>query len=320
MLSPVFAAALDLRRAWFNARVAQARAREPGFDVDAFARFLTDCVDPLVRVVPENVAAVAEAAFDIALVLCRQRPDGVAAQVWTRLAPAYGALVARAPHETLGLLVNAVARLQALPHARPAQWLERMLALAPQVTSTHDLRAVGQVLAWRAGAAHFRAGAIEAAGALPSALALAAFGAGASWPAWPALRAELARDPWWHAPGDGAPEQQLGAFIGLNGMFAQPPAVRACHDGFLVASGDRHFLLVADACGAVLLAASREEFDAAAQVDYPERASLEDRTLVTGARRVALDLPAMGLRACCNASLVAVTSPYTHAIRVLPLR
>ncbi|WP_332877853.1 hypothetical protein [Massilia sp. S19_KUP03_FR1] len=317
MLSPAFAAALDLRRAWFNARVAQARAREPGFDVDAFARFLADCVDPLVRVVPQNVEAVAEAAFDIALVLCRQRPDDVAAQVWTRLAPAYGALVARAPHETLGLLVNAVARLQALPNARPAQWLERMLALAPQVTSTHALRGVGLVLAWRAGAAHFRAGAIDAADGLAPALALAAFGAG---PSWPALRAELARNPWWHAPGDGAPEQELGAFIGLNGMFAQPPEVRSCHDGFMVASADRHFLLVADACGAVLLAASRDEFDAAAEGGYPELASFEDSTLVTGARRVLLDLPATGLRACCNASLVAVTSPYTHAIRVLPLR
>jgi hypothetical protein len=317
MLSTAFAAVLEQRRAHFNARAAQAKARDPGFDFDAFGRFLHDCVDPLIGAVPENIDAVAEAAFDIALVVCSQRADNVSTQMWTRLAPAFAALVARAPYATLGLLVNAVVRLQALPNARPAQWIERMVALAPQVASLDELRAVGQVLAWRAGAAHFRAGAIAAAAALPAPLALAAFGAGT---AWPALRARLESDPWWHATGDGAAVQDIGAFTGLNGAFATPPDVRACHDGFVVASGARHFLLMADAYGAVLHAATQEEFDDAAHNSFPTAATLDDTTLVIGARRVSIDLPACGLRACCNAGLVAVTSPCTHAIRVLPLR
>jgi hypothetical protein len=48
-------------------------------------------------------------------------------------------------------------------------------------------------------------------------------------------------------------------------------------------------------------------------------ATLDGSQLVIGSRRVMLDLPAEQLAIVCNAHTAAITSPFTHAIRLLPL-
>lgn len=325
MLSDAFMQALAPQRGALNARVAQAVTRDPSFDADAFGRFLQDCIDPLIVAVAAHasnrVGPVADAAFDMSLGLAGSgaATRTLAGTVCTGLGRRYATLVAAHPRETLAMLVNAAAYVHGIPGALGAQWMARMAALAPQIASLAQLRAVGQILAWRAGAAHFRTGAIAAADALPESLAVAAFGARGSWTA---LRQQLEGEPYWRAPDDGSAQavRDTGAFTGLGGVFPAPPTVRACDDGFMVASGDRHFLLVADGYGAVLHRAARAEYDAAAGCRFPAAFALADATLVIGVRRLPLDLPADGLAACCNASAVAVTSPYTHAIRVAPLR
>jgi hypothetical protein len=183
-----------------------------------------------------------------------------------------------------------------------------LAALAPRIATVDELRVVGQVAAWRAGAAHFRAGAIAAADALPAVLALAAFGADAG-ASWPDLRARIAGDPWWRADGaDVAVGHEVGGFAGFGGAFAELPEVRAGADGFVVRAGERCHLLLADAYGAVLLAATPDEFDRA----------VPGGALQVDARQVAPDLPAEGLAVCASGPTLALTSPYTHAIRVLP--
>ena len=187
-----------------------------------------------------------------------------------------------------------------------------MAALAPQVATVAQLRAVGQVLAWRAGVAHFRQGALAAADTLPPALALAAFGEpGASWPQ---VHAQLMANPW----RGNAEGREFGSFSGLGGDFATPPLVRATDDGFIVRSAERHYLLVADACGAVLHSATAQEFDHA-QTGAPASVRLDGATLQIGARRIELDVPAGDIAIAANAHTLAVTSPWTHAIRLLPL-
>ena len=317
MLSAAFAQVLEQRRAAFNGRVAAVRARSPGFDSAAFSRFLQECVDPLVAAVPvsDRVADVADAAFDMALALAPSH-RALAGEICTGLALRYIGLVAAHPGETLAALVNGALHVQGIAGARPAEWITRMGALAPQVATLEQLRAVGQMLAWRAGAAHVRAGALIAADSLPPALALAALDADGDWPL---LRQRMAADPYWGAD-DSQRTREVGAFTGLGGAFAVPPTVHPCAAGFMVASSDRYFLLVADAYGAVLHGASLEEFEDAAACDFPAAFSLRGTTLVTGATRRVLDLPEFGLHACCNEVAVAVTSPYTHAIRVVALR
>jgi hypothetical protein len=177
---------------------------------------------------------------------------------------------------------------------------------------------VGQILAWRAGAAHFRAGAIAAAAGLPEALALAAFGV-ADAGSWADLRERIARDPWWRAPdGVGLAQREIGAFIGLGGSFGAPPEVRAAPGGFFVHSAGQHFLLLADAYGAVLMSATAGEFAQAGAATGAVGFSVEGEAIVVGRLRIALDLPASGLAVCASAGTLAITSPFTHAIRLVP--
>lgn len=322
MISPAFASLLASGRAQFNGRAAEARRRFPALDMAAFGAFLRDGVDPLVVAVaaaaPERVGGATLAAYDMALELVGHGLAGPAAKnpflntVWRELAPQFAPLLASAPVDALGMLSNAAIHIACVAGARPAQWQRELATLAPQIATLAQLRAVGQVLAWRAGVAHFRLGALAAADTLPPALALAAFGEpGASWPQ---VHAQLMANPW----RGNAEGREFGSFSGLGGDFATPPLVRATEDGFIVRSAERHYLLVADACGAVLHSATAQEFDHA-QTGAPASVRLDGATLQIGARRIELDVPAGDIAIAANAHTLAVTSPWTHAIRLLPL-
>ncbi|APA69131.1 hypothetical protein [Janthinobacterium sp. 1_2014MBL_MicDiv] len=322
MISPAFASILASGRAQFNGRAAEARRRFPALDMAAFGAFLHDGVDPLVAAVdaaaPERAGSVTLAAYDMALELVGHGLAGPAAKnpflngVWRALAPQFAPLLATAAVDVLGLLSNAAIHLAGVAGARPAQWQRELAALAPQISAVADLRAVGQVLAWRAGVAHFRLGALAAADTLPPALALAAFGEPGAH--WPHVHAQLLANPW----RGNAEGREFGSFSGFGGAFGTPPQVRATAEGFVVCSGERHYLLVADACGAVLHGATAEEY-AQASSDVPASVRLEGAAVQIGARRIELDLPAGEIAIAANAHTVAITSPYTHAIRLLPL-
>ena len=322
MISPAFASILASGRAQFNARAAEARRRFPSLDMAAFGAFLHDGVDPLVVAVaaaaPERVGGATLAAYDMALELVGHGLAGPAAKnpfvntVWRELAPSFAPLLATAPVEVLGMLSNAAIHIASVAGARPAQWQGELAALAAQIVTLAQLRAVGQVLAWRAGVAHFRQGALAAADTLPPALALAAFGEpGAQWPQ---VRAQLLDYPW----RGNAEGREFGTFTGLGGDFGTPPQVRATDDGFVVRSGERHYLLVADAYGAVLHGATAQEYEQA-NTGMPSSVRLDGATVHLGARSIALDLPAGDIALAANAHTLAITSPWTHAIRLLPL-
>ena len=322
MISPAFASILASGRAQFNGRAVEARRRFPALDMAAFGAFLHDGVDPLVLAVaaaaPERVGGVTLAAYDMALELVGHGLAGPAAKnpllnsVWRELAPSFAPMLATAPVDVLGMLSNAAIHLGGVAGARPAQWQRELAALAPQVATVAQLRAMGQVLAWRAGVAHFRIGAIAAADTLPPALALAAFDEpGAQWPQ---VRAQLLDYPW----RGNAEGREFGSFSGLGGDFGTPPQVRATNDGFVVRSAERHYLLVADAYGAVLHSATAQEYEQAT-TGMPSSVRLDGATVHVGARSIALDLPADDIALAANAHTLAITSPWTHAIRLLPL-
>ena len=332
MISEPFAKVLAAGRVQFNQRVTEARRRFPAFDTAAFADFLQGGVDSVIqavaRLAPERAAFVALVAYDMALELVGQSLAGPRARsemvdrLWRELMPEYARLIAEHPVEVLGTLSNAAINLEKIAGTRPDQWLREMAALTPRIESLAQLQAVGQVLAWRAGVAHFRLGAIEAADRLPETLALAAFGIDAGVP-WAAARAGMLADPWWRPASNRNQHpagMEIGKFTGFGGEFAAPPEVRACQDGFFVKSAERYSLLIADACGAVLHAATKEEFDDAPNPALVKTVKLNGARLQIGQRVIDLDLPADQIALCCNAHTLAVTSPYTHAIRLLPLQ
>jgi len=328
MVCEAFAAVLSVRRAEFNAWAAQARRTYPGFDQQALGRFLTEFADPVVNsvaaVAPECASDVASTAMRMGLDLVGERMFDAGAraealaQAWTGVAPGYAALVARHPAQVLGLLSNAMLHLAALPGVNTARWAREMRTLAAQVTSVAQLRALGQVLAWRAGAAHYRVGAIAAADSLPEALALMALRV-TDGSSWRQARAALLHDPWWHAASDpdAASARKIGAFAGFGGAFAAPPLVRVAHGDhpcFVVRSGESGFWLHADAHGAVLLPARANDFDTAVEAPGAGSYAVRDGQLVVGPQAVTLDMPAEKLALCMTATTLAVSSPYSHAI------
>ncbi|MCA1246157.1 hypothetical protein [Massilia sp. MS-15] len=327
MLCAAFAEALAARRQHCNAAVAAARRAWPGFDQHAFGRFLAEQADPVVAAVavltPQRVAAVVDASVGIGIELAGQRlldasPRGLAlARAWSGLAPCCAVQVAQSPGQVLGMLSNAALHLAALPGVNTARWQADMAALAPLALTLADLRALGQVLAWRAGAAHFRQGALAALDALPPALALGVVGASGSGD-WGQVRAALRDDPWWRAPQDehGASQRIVGAFAGLGGAFTAPPLLRAAgaHAGgasFVVRSGEQDFALHADAHGAIVLPARTGMFDAAQDGAGDENGAAK---VEVDWQRVAPPFPAQDCAVCASATTIAIASPYSHAI------
>lgn len=333
-LSSAFAQALAAGRPQFNARVAEARRRYPGLDAAAFGAFLADHFDPLVTAVaavtPDHVGRVVVVAYDIALDLIGQGLVGRSARsaflnrIWHEVVPGYARLIAHEPASVIGALVNAALNVEKVPGARAEEWLRAMLSVAASIESIAHLRFAGIVAAWRSGLAHLRDGALRAGNDLPEAISLALVGA-ATKERWSELHDRLRADPWW-VPGEGYEARlqrriEIGAYTGLGGSFAMPPQVRSAQDGFVVRSGERYAFLVADAFGAVLHPAVAEEFDRAdGRLSGPELPRLRGNRVELACGRVELDLPAEGLALAATEHTVAVTSPYTHAIRLLPRR
>ncbi len=100
--------------------------------------------------------------------------------------------------------------------------------------------------------------------------------------------------------------------------FGTPPQVRATKDGFVVRSAERHYLLVADAYGAVLHSATAQEFEQAPTGSHRPCASMARPCISARAASCSTCRPATS-RIAANAHTLAITSPWTHAIRLLPL-
>jgi hypothetical protein len=234
-------------------------------------------------------------------------------RLWRDVAPELAGPIAARPRALLGSLTNAALNIAATPGARADEWLA-LLAQAAPTASAETLLPIGQVLAWRAGMAHYRAGALAAADSLAPDLALALLNARGDWSE---VRARFEANRWWRPDaGSDARGVTVGGFTGFGGPFAQPPRVRAAEGGFVVRSAERTFLLVADAYGATLHPAVADAFDRASE----QRAPLSGGELQAGDRRVPLTLPPQGLSVAWDDSGLAIASAWSHELTVLPWR
>ncbi|GHU04537.1 hypothetical protein FACS1894158_05050 [Betaproteobacteria bacterium] len=339
-LSPALIRALQAGRGQFNARVAEACRAQPGFDTGAVQALLQGPLNQLATQAaafePERVNSLLLAAFDVGLTLQLQGKAGqpVIQSIWRDALPACLPLALAQPRDTLGKLFNAALNLLAIGGARPEQWTREMTRLAGRCADPAALSGLGQVLAWRCGAAHFRTGALRVARDLPADLAAGALALAQGQEITAALT-RLESDPWFDPA---RPDEhglramhEVGGFTGFGGPFATPPQVRAYADGFIVRSAERHWHLCADAFGAVLHACPAEEF--AAGAEDSGALILNGSELRLGAQACLLDLPPEGLRVVAGDQgsgirdqesgvgprTAAVTSPYSHFIRLLAL-
>lgn len=323
VVSAVLAELLAARRSVLNQAVADARHRWPGLDMAAFSAFVTQTIDPLCQAIqrhhPSATQSACEAAFEIGLELVAQGHAGPKArlpwveQAWRSLAPALAPLLADAPRETLGTISNAVVRLGAIPDIRVAQWIHAMAAHAGVCTSLPELRDIGALCAWQAGMVQLRRPALARIDALPANTVAAVLGIDAGDLA--SVRVQLEQDRWWN-PRQGSVDlrgHRVGSFSGLDGAFPAPPQVRAAAEGFVVESAGGYFLLLADAFGAVLLPASAAEY-AAGSSSGPA----PDVTARLGVQWMAPALSKDNLCAVSGASGIALFSPWSHHVHVLP--
>ena len=326
-MSTALADFLRAHRAELNARFAMARRRLPALEGASFGPFFMTSVAPLMDAVPaRDAAAVGHAAYEVALELCGQRLAGSGASggqvgaAWAALLVPAARRIAEEPERALASAANALAQLGTTPGARPAAWVEVMGAVALRAASVDEWLVAGQVAAWRAGLAHYRAGALAAADRLPADLALALVGAPAGGD-WAAVRARLAADPW-HAPAEPATGlrvvARVGDFRGFGGLFPVPPSVAGGGDRFLVTSDGDAWVLFADAWGATFHRASDEDRRAAAATGAQAPRWRHRRVEVAGG---GIDLPVRGevTSAAIAASTLAVTSSHSHALVLLAI-
>lgn len=281
-----FAEVLRAGRDQFNARFAEARRARPQLDETAFSLHLIENVTPIVNAAAAvrsgATSAVAQAAYAMSLELVAlglvgvTAADQLASRAWREVAPALAVHVAAQPRKVLAALTNAALYFSDFPGARGDEWLRRMRAAAPLAGTLDDALRIGQVIAWQCGLAHFRAGALESAAALPADAALAALGLGPSDTAESSRDAAIAalRADRWLAPSRGFSGQpgslakpqrveivrRAGGFRGFSGPFVTPPLIASDGERFFAQSDNGCWLLTADAHGAVFHRAAPHEF------------------------------------------------------------
>jgi hypothetical protein len=324
-ISPALGRALQSARSAFNARVSEACRIRPGFDTGTVDALLRGPLDRLAAqaegIAPERTGSLVLAAFDVGLALARQGKSEhpLMSALWD-VASACLPLALRQPRETLGRIFNAGLHLLSVNGARPEQWTREMTRLAGRATDLACLERLGQVLAWRSGLAHFRESALRLAHDLPPELVAEAL-AIAEGEAVAATLARLGKDPWFDPA---RPDRrglratrEVGGFVGFGGPFPCPPEVRALGEGFVVQCANRFWYLCADAFGAALHAGSKAEFEAGAadSGDLDIRGS----AVIRGLERCALDLPPERLSLARGPYTAALSSPYSHFIRLLAL-
>jgi hypothetical protein len=329
-ISPAVLKVLRAGRSHFNARVVEAKHRYPAFDVAAFSAFLLDefseLSNTLAHIAPDHLPNVTNKLYDLALDLAGHGLIGTHARntfvnrIWREVAPNYVHLIITQPLEVMSIFINAVFYLQKYSNVNLNAWLHNLQQLAPQVQSREQLRSVAQILAWRTGAAHFRKGVLCLTNAIAPTLARAAFAVPDNIDLQTWYENTLI-DPWWMphnaAPTPAQARKIVGAFSGFGGLFTQTPQVRAWSDGFLVKSGERYSLLIADLYGATFHPAEQTEYDhAVLHIDATTAPVLKGDKLISNETAIELGLPSDGLAVASNKHTIAVTSIYSYAIRL----
>ncbi|MEK7323983.1 MAG: hypothetical protein AAB217_01850 [Chloroflexota bacterium] len=336
MISDPFAQALAANRARFNAKFAETRHFKPKLNAEAFAEHLRSVVAPIVEAVArQNPAATAETVetlYVLSLDLIGQELLGPASRYpainegWKTVLPSLPHHLASAPQAVISAITNALYNLSLEPSARPNEWINLMLALAPLCPNVDSLLKAGQVAAWRSGLAHYRQGALDVCRALDEKIACAALGLPSSntLPIH-TLIDRLAADPWLtpsaisHPPSAQSRLQlvaRVGAFRGFGGLFIEPPVVWAADDHFVVSDGEGTWLLTADIFGAAFHRADLKAPPAKTGSPFT----------ITKAGNVALGKVTQAFPELANANsfaatqtTLAVTTPLSHAVCLIAL-
>lgn len=326
MIGQPLAAILKSERDALNARYAAALKRNAQLNPDVLFWFLENCVDPLAtkiwNVKPDMARHTVLCAYDVGLIMAGGTSEG--RMQWLQaiqtalcsFSGVYTAQIAADPWRVLSALSNALYQLVSTPGCEPRVWIEGVAALAPHGLDTDAFLRIGQVMAWRAGLAHYRETALAIADTLAEPLAVAAFGASG---AWGSLRESLLANPWFVPNGGSIPRfRTAGAFRGYGGLFPVPPTIGWHNDHFVVHSRDEAWILIADAFGATFHRATNVQSALSPGRELPDGVSIKRNELVFRGQTL---VPMVGTVTSCAANefTLAITTDATHAVLLVAL-
>jgi len=333
-IGPALASVLRSGRSDFNARFEATRRNLRDLQPESFLEFVGTRIDELATAVNsvshDSVAETTMVAYDAALELVGQNLAGPSARMkvidegWRRVLTKVPHLVASAPDQIIPAVSNALYHLASVQGTRPSQWIDKMESLGPQCDTVETFLKLGQLVAWRAGLAHFRDDGISLTEELPPRLVFEALDASA-YKDLSELSSDLRHNPWLE-PGKGATNEpltivsQVGAFRGFGGLFLKPPIVAALGEHFLAKSDNDCWLITADRFGATFHRSTLKEFEGAGlQMQLPPELSIKSSILEFGGHR--LDLSDFGdlTSAAANNSTLALTSALSHSITLVAL-
>lgn len=251
-IHPALLAALEADRDSLNQRFRLCALEGAPLDAEAFLDHIVTRIDKIVAAVhacfPERTRLVTSELYDVSLDLFRTGFFGLETRLvaldrlWKEILPNLAPAIARAPRRVAGALSNALVNMAAHSTARSDQWLSELMRIGPLCQSENELLDASSVLAWRAGMAQLRSGAVERLARLPVAVAAQAVGLESTPDAdeWQRLRERIAQDRWFNpaAASDGSATTGptvvhiVGSFRGFGGSFMKPPHV-VLHDEWL---------------------------------------------------------------------------------------
>lgn len=333
-----FADALRRGRDRFNTKFAYARRKYPALDADVFIEHMRSTLAPVADAVhsvrPDRVDETTEALYDILLELTGKAYLGRETRymalviVWRKLFPKLAGLLATDPVKFAGAVTNAVYNLSATATARPTFWIDAMIEIGSHCPDVVSFLEAGKVVAWRAGLAHYRQSALEAAKRIEPRLARLALALPESNDASiEAIVERLLIDPWL-APAAATESEQrekyirivsvVGAFRGFGGVFVSPPEV-ALSEGELVAFDNENcWAITADLFGATFhrIGNSLPEIDKQQRADF----TIDKNGRVTkDSRSAAFTQLAGASSTASNESTLAVTIPHSHSVYLIAL-
>lgn len=327
-MTTAFEHALLARRDRYNALFAEARHYQPQLDGAAFGLLLIDAVGPAVDAavaVGGDPDALTEALFGLALdlyghgLLGPERSNPWVAAGWKAL-PALARPLGRAPRRVAASISNALRNLGQTPGARPGEWLHGLQACAGITEDPDLILRAGEVLAWRAGMSHYRAGALEAASDLPAVLAARALGLSEGADVAGCLK-HLHVDPWFDPAQPPAATglrrvARIGGFRGFGGVFLAPPLVCAVDGELRARDGGPEggvWRIAADTFGATFHRSAESDWRDSGLGDSDWRL-VKGRVSKQGFADAAFPELEVVTSLAATRTTLAVTTPLSHAI------
>lgn len=335
-LQSAFSDALRRGRERYNTKFALARHTYPALDGETFTEHLKKTVSPVVESLGENdkekIDAVTDALYDLSLELIgkdffgRRVRHTAMLDGWEILLPLIPHLLIQDPRTIASAVTNALYNLSVESNTRPSFWIETMLEIGKLCESSKEFLEAGKIVAWRAGLAHYREGALDTCKNLKTEISYAALGIKETQNI-EALIAQLEQDPWLK-PDEFSnkikKEKRLrvisvvGAFRGFGGLFIAPPKVTYSDGQFLVFDSEYWWAMTADCFGATFHKIGQKISGLKNESNPKSRVDKKGNVEMNGIKRTLHSL-AEGTSFAADEKTLAVTLPMSHSVYLVSL-